>query len=227
MKKQSESIRSEKEQYVSTRQAAELLGVALRTVQLWVEAGVLSAWKTAGGHRRIPRSSVEALLEQRRQSTQAPKARTAAPSDQGFRILLVEDDDALRKLFVMIFKSWNAPVILDTAEDGFEGLIKLGQNRPDLLITDLNMPGMDGFKMMHHLRKMPGMQPLEIIVMTALRPDQLDDRGSLPGDIRIFSKPVPFDELKSLISDRIANKSVENPIRQTSQPIDRPPAVPH
>ena len=40
---------------LSTREAAEQLGVALRTVQLWVEAGVLPAWKTAGGHRRISR----------------------------------------------------------------------------------------------------------------------------------------------------------------------------
>lgn len=48
--------------YLTTREAAELLGVALRTAQLWVEAGTLRAWKTAGGHRRITRESVNALL---------------------------------------------------------------------------------------------------------------------------------------------------------------------
>lgn len=46
----------------STREASEILGVSLRTVQLWVDSGVLEAWKTVGGHRRISRASVEALL---------------------------------------------------------------------------------------------------------------------------------------------------------------------
>ena len=51
---------------LSTREAAERLGVALRTVQLWVESGVLPAWKTAGGHRRISRIAVERLIGERR-----------------------------------------------------------------------------------------------------------------------------------------------------------------
>lgn len=50
-------------QVYSTREASEILGVSLRTVQLWVDGGILEAWKTAGGHRRISRASVEALLK--------------------------------------------------------------------------------------------------------------------------------------------------------------------
>ena len=45
----------------TTREAAELLGVSLRTVQLWVDSGALQAWKTAGGHRRVSRQSIDAL----------------------------------------------------------------------------------------------------------------------------------------------------------------------
>ena len=49
------------EKFISTREAASRLGVALSTVQAWVESGILPAWKTAGGHRRIPTSSIEAV----------------------------------------------------------------------------------------------------------------------------------------------------------------------
>ena len=48
--------------FCTTRQAADLLGVSVGTVQLWVENGLLKAWKTAGGHRRVIRDSVDALL---------------------------------------------------------------------------------------------------------------------------------------------------------------------
>lgn len=198
------SIKMEQE-YLSTRETAQMLGVALRTVQLWVEAGVLSAWKTAGGHRRIPRRAVDELLEKRRQSTGgAPNSPDSQKkSAESFRILLVEDDQVVRKMFAMIFEAWNAPVILDIASDGFEGLVKLGQNRPDLLITDLIMPGMDGFKMIQHLRNLPEMQQLEIIVVTSQTSDQVKSYGTLPQDIRIFNKPVPFNELKALINARL------------------------
>lgn len=50
--------------FVTTREAASLLSVSLRTIQLWVESGVLKAWKTVGGHRRIPRTAIAKLLEQ-------------------------------------------------------------------------------------------------------------------------------------------------------------------
>ncbi|MEK9953666.1 MAG: helix-turn-helix domain-containing protein [Curvibacter sp.] len=53
------------DELMTTRQAGEVLGVAVRTVQLWVESGVLPAWRTAGGHRRISRGAVEKLLAER------------------------------------------------------------------------------------------------------------------------------------------------------------------
>ncbi len=56
-------IRSEQTEIVTTRQAAELLGVAVSTVQKWVELGKLASWKTPGGHRRIPRASIETVLQ--------------------------------------------------------------------------------------------------------------------------------------------------------------------
>jgi excisionase family DNA binding protein len=47
------------EDVCSTREAADRLGVSLRTVQLWSEAGLLRAWKTPGGHRRILTDSID------------------------------------------------------------------------------------------------------------------------------------------------------------------------
>lgn len=64
---------------LSTREAAERLGAALRTVQLWVEGGDLPAWKTAGGHRRISRTAVEQLIAERAQALHSHSQRRSAP----------------------------------------------------------------------------------------------------------------------------------------------------
>lgn len=187
---------------MSTRDAAERLGVALRTVQLWVESGVLPAWKTAGGHRRIAKAAVEKLMEERRLAIggEAPKPDGAQP----FKILVVEDEPDLLRLFTMVIEDWGLPIHLRTASNGFDALVRIGEQCPDLLITDLNMPGMDGFKMIHSLRSFgEGLETLEIVVVTALSPQDIENRGGMPDGVRVFIKPVPFAELEQLVRNRI------------------------
>lgn len=186
---------------VTTREAAQMLGVALRTVQLWVEAGVLRAWKTAGGHRRIMRNSVEELLRQRVVAIgEAPSGEAGEErGEHRFRILVVEDEPALLRLFKLQFDGWKLPVELVTATNGFEGLIRIGERHPDLLISDLNMPGMDGFRMIRQLRSSPDYKDLQIVVVTALGKQDIADRGGLPKDVRVFTKPVPFSELERIV----------------------------
>ncbi|MBT9499821.1 MAG: response regulator [Burkholderiaceae bacterium] len=187
---------------MSTRDAAERLGVALRTVQLWVESGVLPAWKTAGGHRRIAKSAVEKLLEERRLAISGEVAKPDAP--QPFRILVVEDEPDLLRLFTMVIEDWGLPVALRTATNGFEALVRIGEQCPDLLITDLNMPGMDGFRMIRSLRNFgEGLETLEIVAVTALGPQDIENRGGLPDGVKVFIKPVPFAELEQLVRERV------------------------
>lgn len=191
---------------LSTREAAEQLGVALRTVQLWVESGVLPAWKTAGGHRRISRVAVERLIGERRAalSGDAPSPPVAAPSTSRLRVMVVEDEPELLRLFTMVITGWDLPVDVTPAADGFEALLRMGQHCPDLLVTDLNMPGMDGFKMIASLRGVgPACGGMDIVVVTALSEAEIAHRGGLPPNVRVFHKPVPFDELEALVRDRV------------------------
>lgn len=188
---------------LSTNEAAERLGVAVRTIQLWVDAGVLRAWKTAGGHRRVTRDSVEALLASRHEAVTAEPSEEASPTTSPFHILVVEDDDALRLLFEMTLTSWELPITVDVAENGFAGLLRIGTQKPNMLITDLNLPGMDGFSMIRHLRANHEWQNIPIIVVSALAKPEIEARGGVPADIPILGKPVPFDQLELLIRNGI------------------------
>ena len=198
---------------LSTREAAERLGVALRTVQLWVEGGVLPAWKTAGGHRRISRAAVERLIEERsaalsgngqRGAAQAPVVDAPAPVDARMKLMVVEDEPDLLRLFTLVIAGWELPIDVTPAGNGFEALLRMGQDCPDLLVTDLNMPGMDGFKMIASLRGVgPSFDDMDIVVVTGLAPEEIERRGGLPTGVRVFHKPVPFDELEELVRARL------------------------
>lgn len=180
-------------QFLSTREAASRLGVALSTVQSWVETGVLPAWKTAGGHRRIPSDAIETV--RRRQQA----ALASAPPPDLFKVLVVEDDPLQRELYRRQFAEWQLPVQLLTAEDGFEGLLLIGRYAPDLIITDLAMPEMDGFKMIRRLKVHSAAIRGGIIVVTALTPEEIEAAGGLPAGVPAYPKPIPFAVLRTLV----------------------------
>lgn len=187
----------ETKRFISTQQAAKLLGVSLRTVQVWVEDGQLKAYKTAGGHRRVDVASVQEMLEERsRQLGRHPK-------DEAFRVLVVEDDPHLRRLYEATFRTWGLPIALSVADNGYDGLVLVGAHKPDLAILDLNMPGMDGFRMIRSLRNNPATQDLKLVVVTGLSADDIRDRGGLPADIGVLTKPVPFSTLRDMLVEFI------------------------
>ena len=187
---------------MTTREAGETLGVAVRTIQLWVEAGILPAWRTAGGHRRIARASVEKLMAERAQmlSPVQPTAVVTDPVDLPLKLLVVEDDPDLLQLFALVVEGWTFPVQLTQAGDGFDGLLAIGQTRPDMVVTDLNMPGMDGFQMLRALQRPgSGFESLVIVVVSALDSDAIKARGGLPQDVAFFQKPIDYTRLENLV----------------------------
>lgn len=188
-------------EFCTTAEAATLLGVAHRTIQLWVEAGTLQAWKTAGGHRRIAMSSVERVLAERAGALST--ARPAAPGKpRKFKVLVVDDDPSLLRLYELEMQGWNLPLEILKAHDGFDALLKIGEQRPDLLISDLSMPGMDGFRMVATLRSDPQRAGLRIIVVSGLDPATIASLG-LPADIPVFTKPVAFKRLQEAVEQAL------------------------
>ncbi|WP_020203316.1 MULTISPECIES: response regulator [Cupriavidus] len=184
--------------FYSTKTAAEMLGVSLRTVQLWVENGRLPAWKTDGGHRRIPADAVDRMVaEQRHQS--APARRAPAPPARPFRVLLVEDDEHLLQIYRMALETLDPPVEILEATNGYDGLLLIGSSKPDLVVLDLIMPGIDGFRLCRTIDAQQEFAATRIAVVTSLDKHAIADRGGVPPHIRVFSKPIPMSVLQSLV----------------------------
>jgi len=198
--------------FCTTREAANLLSISVRTAQLWVENGLLEAWKTEGGHRRITRDSVERLLAPAPKQTASLSPSPAAPGQPDLRtheklkILVVEDEPNLRRLYEINLRQWTLPHQLRTAEDGYEGLVRIGSDKPDLLITDLRMPGMDGFRMLNAICSMPELKDMKVVIVSGLNPSEIHNGGGIPDGITILPKPIPFDRLREIAEDLTSSK---------------------
>ena len=171
---------------VSTREAARLLGVSVRTAQLWVESGVLKAWKTAGNHRRIYRSSVEQLIRER--SAQPPK------------VLVVEDDLTVQAYYGSLFELVEPQVRLAFANNGYEGLLKAGAEHPDLMIVDVDMPRMNGLQMIRSVRETGALGPERIVIVTALSSDEVAARGGVPAGVPLYTKPLSIAAFREILA---------------------------
>ena len=188
-----------KKSFCTTREAAHALGVSVGTVQLWVESGLLQAWKTAGGHRRVMRDSVDRLLHK----NPGPSAPGTAPAagDHRLRVLVVEDDANLLRLYQANISRWPMQPEVELVNNAVTALLTMGRKRPDLLVADLNMPGMDGFNMLRVLRSTPEFDLTTIVVVTGLDAAEMTQRGGIPDGIEVLSKPIAFDRLLAIATD--------------------------
>lgn len=196
---------------LTTREASVLLGVSLRTVQLWVEAGVLHAWKTQGGHRRISADSVDKVLAERdvisNLKWNARQHKNVALNKSNcLNVLIAEDNEVYRDLLEFYFNNLDVPVNLTFVSDGFECLISLGRQIPDIIITDLNMPKISGFEMIRHLAACEIYDDVQIIALTGLTQADVDEKGGLPERVRVFFKPFSFKQLELIVDELIKHK---------------------
>ena len=192
--------------YCGTSYAARLLGLSVATVQSLVEKGEIEAWKTLGGHRRIALRSIHEYLE--KNSRQPPAARTD-PHNR-LRVLLVEDDEVTRELYQLEFESWNLPVDCTWMSSAMEALMDIASMRPDLLITDLSMPGVDGFEMLKALKRNVELADMQVIVISGLPRHAFEARGGFPEDAFMLNKPVKFDWLQGFMTAMVALKLKQN-----------------
>jgi diguanylate cyclase (GGDEF)-like protein len=109
-------------------------------------------------------------------------------------VLVVDDDDDKRLLLKVALEM--AGYQVETAQDGTEGLTTVDSFQPDLIITDVMMPGMDGYEFARRVRANPLTRFIPIIIQTAARNDAKDARrGAEAGALGYITDPTDLDLL--------------------------------
>jgi excisionase family DNA binding protein len=220
--------------FLTVREAAASLGLSPTSVQLLVEKGVLKAWKTAGGHRRIFPEAVREMLARRGQSP--PAAVEPATGDVGARaslapnpaseedrparldILVAEDDPELQRLYQARLRHFGDGVVLRVARDGVAALLAVGERVPDLMILDIGLPGLNGVEALNSLRADARTAGMPVVVVSGLSRREIADAGPLPSGTIVLGKPIPFDRLFGFIEGLLAVRALREPGGVTAAP---------
>jgi excisionase family DNA binding protein len=190
---------------LTTREAAMRLGVSLRTVQLWVEAGTLPAGRTPGGHRRIRLSAVETLAQRSglRAAAVAQPVMDSPSSGPVDVLLLATTSDQLAQ-WRQVLGPFGGILNVRAANNGYTGLLQLGRKVPDLLITDLAMPDVDGYAMLRTLAGQTEYERMHVLAYTALGVQAIAERGGLPSQVRVMQHPADPTALRMWMDAEMA-----------------------
>src|SRR5467141_1970747 len=119
-----------------------------------------------------PVSTVFDLLEE----SAPPARRSGAHGQPASKVLLVDDEDSLRKVMRDLLERDGYDVT--EARDGVQALDQVDRVGPDIIVLDLNLPGLDGYGVLSHLRSRPATANIPVIVLTA--------KGDEDNEVRVF-----------------------------------------
>lgn len=120
-------------------------------------------------------------------------ARGAAGAASRARVLVVEDSVGVRELQRVILEG--AGYEVTTAVDGLDGASRLEGEPVDLVLSDVEMPGMDGFTLTRTIRSTPGWEDVPVVIMTS-RGDQADQRAGLAAGASAYLLKSEFDQVE-------------------------------
>lgn len=206
--------------FYSTSETAKLLGVSVTTVQGIVESGALTAWKTKGGHRRIPGDAILAVrgISERSPNEVGKNAKqsaqlgsrveagavsvTIAPLD----IMIVEDDPFMVSLYEGALSDYLGLYELRVCTDGMDALIEIGKRPPDFMLLDLDLPNVNGFEMLRSLHKRHTKKLIQVLVITGVDSQLLEQNSDLLKMYSVLTKPIEHLFLKGYLSSLFATR---------------------
>lgn len=115
------------------------------------------------------------------------------------KLLIVDDSTMLRDMLNYALNEGGYTDVVE-AIDGVDGLSKAKSATFDLIITDINMPNMDGIDLVSELRKIPQYSKTPILVLTTERSDEMKAKGKVAGATGWIVKPFVPDQLLKAVN---------------------------
>jgi len=169
----------------TTHEVSRFLHVNPRSVINWIEQNLLPSYRTPGGHRRIRHDDLLAFL--RRHQIPTP----ALLVHEKFRVLIVDDDQHIIDMLKTFLQNQGGYDI-SSASDGITALIEVGRLKPDLLILDIMIPGVDGIDVCRRI-KADSTNRTAIIAVSGIADNE--QKSLQAGADAFMPKPIDLDRL--------------------------------
>jgi PAS domain S-box-containing protein len=175
------------------------MGIGLAVVQQLVELHGGSVSADSHGAGQGATFTIRLPLSVERKSVASPVLQLGARTLQGMAVLVVDDSEDTTEMVRHLLEIGGA--VVEVATSGFEALRVASEKQFDVVLSDISMPGMDGFELLGKLRELPGKGNLPAIALTGFgRPEDVL-RASAEGFYAHITKPFDLHTLATLLQE--------------------------
>ena len=174
----------------STHDVAKICCVTPTTVIRWIEDGLIPAFKTVGGHRRVRREDIERVCQERGIPF------NVQTGDETGRILVIDDEPVVTDLLRDVVTDLNRAFEIEVARDAFDAGRQVVLFRPQLIFLDLMMPGVDGFEVCARLKRDSATAHTEVVAITGYYTEANTERILAAGAAACLRKPLDVREVR-------------------------------
>jgi len=174
---------------LTTSGVARMLGVAVGSVSNWIDQGQLRAGRTPGGHRRIETEDLVTFL--RKQELRIPPELLPEPP----KVLVVDDDTSLTQWLAEEIRERYPDCEVLIAHDGFSAGKLVGVRKPQAVLLDLKMPGLDGYEVCRRIKSNDDTSGATVIAMTAFPSPEAEKQILECGACACLTKPLDLEAL--------------------------------
>ncbi len=168
----------------TTHDISRLLQVDPSTVSKWIDRGILVAFRTPGGHRRVRAGDLRSFLIAHEMPVPEELGSSAV------RLLVVDDEKPVLDAVKRAFKAHSHQVELTTTTSGVEALLLVTEIKPHGLLIDLNMPEVDGFEVCRRIKARKNLEGVRLITMTGRHSPETVEQSLKAGAVACIAKPV-------------------------------------
>ncbi|WGS52625.1 excisionase family DNA-binding protein [Paraburkholderia sp. D15] len=172
---------------ITTRAAARMLGVSIRTAQVWIEQNAIESWKTPGGHRRVRRSAVTELMGRL-------KRHTAQPSTF---VVIHASEHRLGHYCDVLAATPECAVVADS--DAYAALLSIGVLMPSIVIVELNRMDRDRLTMIRRIGQHPALGHTRLLVLGQAGAGRLAEEAGLGERLHVLEA----DESGTQLQERV------------------------
>ncbi|ADK82836.1 response regulator [Sediminispirochaeta smaragdinae] len=187
----------------SALEVANICGVVNQTAINWIKSNHLKAFTTPGGQYRIYAEDLLSFLEERGMRIPEELEDLQRQKDQD-KVLIIDDDrelnDMLKQFFSRKMPDWQ----ISQAFDGFEAGVVLSREKPDIVILDIDLPGVNGHQLCTKIKKDESLGSPVIISVSGLDDEAESEKIISEGADAFFAKPVDFGSLLAAVQDLVA-----------------------
>ncbi|MBI3182704.1 MAG: response regulator [Myxococcales bacterium] len=168
----------------TTHDISRLLQVDPSTVSKWIDRGIMLAFRTPGGHRRVRQSDLRTFLV----AHQMP-----VPDELGsgvVRLVVVDDEKPALEAIKRAFRPFANEVELVTTTSAIEAILLVSELRPHGLLIDLTMPELDGLEVVRRVKARKQLEGVRVLTMAGRHSPEQVDASIKAGAIACLPKPV-------------------------------------